>query len=58
MQKVNAAIDEIMSVVQEKYRILSLPTTKMGTATRTKHQVLFFFFFFIAFHRIASGVVC
>jgi hypothetical protein len=57
VQKVNAAIDEIMSVVQEKYRILSLPTSKMGTATRTKHQVLFFFII-IAFHRIASGGVC
>jgi hypothetical protein len=42
VQKVNAAIDEILSVVQEKYRILSLPTSKMGAATRTKHQVLFF----------------
>ncbi|ELR15605.1 uncharacterized protein ACA1_164870 [Acanthamoeba castellanii str. Neff] len=39
VQKVNAAIDEILSVVQEKYRILSLPTSKMGAATRTKHQV-------------------
>jgi len=39
VHKVNAAIDEIMQVVQEKYRILSMSPSKMGPTTRNKYQV-------------------
>jgi len=41
VHKVNAAIDEIMQVVQEKYRILSMSPSKMGPTTRNKYQVYY-----------------
>jgi hypothetical protein len=36
--KINNAIDEIQSLVQEKYRILALAPNKMGTTTRIKYN--------------------
>lgn len=41
VQKVNLAVDEIMHVVMEKYRILSQAPNKLGSAARVKYQVRF-----------------
>jgi len=38
VQKVNDGIDELVQIVQEKYRILSLPCNKMGGRTLKKYQ--------------------
>jgi len=41
LERVNGAVEDIKKIVDEKYRILNLPLSKMGGGTIKKYQVSF-----------------